>query len=276
MADRDMRPTEEIVAEALALARATEDRADLYWNSVSTLHGRGTSTEFEIANTLIASKDATERVLGADLLGQLGWRKPIFPDQCVALLISALGDQEVSVVEAAAAALGHRHSALAIDPLLALIDHSSEEVRLGITHGLTGLEDRRATDGLIRLSTDVCAYVRDWASFGLAEQCLMDYPELRTLLHSLLSDPKPEIRGQALIGLARRGDVSCLPALREELKGEFNGIWAVNAAGNLADPSLMNDLESCRLQMGDEQPEYFVSDLERAIEACRNSTPIEP
>lgn len=274
MADQDMRPTAEIVAEALALARDTEDRADLYWNCVGTLHGRGTATEFEIAKTLIASMDATERVLGADLLGQLGWRKPIFPDQCVALLISALGDQDVAVVGAAACALGHRHSASAIVPLLALIDHPCEDVRQGVTHGLSCLDDRRATDGLIRLCSDQCAYVRDWASFGLAELCIIDYAELRALLHSLLKDSNPEIRGQALIGLARRGDVSCISSLRAELRGEFNGIWAVNAAGNLSDASLVNDLEACRLQMGTEQPEYFVSDLERAIEACRTSTPI--
>ena len=49
-----------------------------------------------------------------------------------------------------------------------------------------------------------------------------------------MTDSDPEIRGEALLGLARRGDVSIVPTVQLELDGEFHGDWAVGAAGLLA------------------------------------------
>jgi HEAT repeat protein len=194
------------------------------------------------------------------------------------LLIAALADPVENVAESAAYALGHRHSPLAIPELLKLIDHSGVDFRRAAAHGLSCLDDRRATDGLIALCQDSDAYTRDWASFGLSEMCIIDYPDLRAELHRQLDDPNPEIRGQAMIGLARRGNHSCSTAVSKELRGDFHGIWAVNAAGHLGTPSLVNDLEDMRPKiLADMGPDhYFLRDLETALNACRSSAPVAP
>ncbi|MEQ1695997.1 MAG: HEAT repeat domain-containing protein [Hyphomicrobiaceae bacterium] len=278
MADQDLRPTEEIVAEALRLVpvKDDDDQGHDYWNCVRCLHERGGQPEFELANDLLQGADSNGRVLGADILGQLrSGGSPTFIDESVELLVSALNDPNAEVIESAAYSLGHRKSPLAIEALLLLVDHSPVEMRRAVVHGLSCLDDRRATDALIRLCSDEDAYVVDWASFGLAEQCIIDYPELRRLLHSLLGDANPEIRGQALIGLSRRGDKSCMDALRAELRGKFNGIWAAEAAGYFGDPALVDDLLFCRTQMKGE-PDYLIELVDEAIEACRNSMPAEP
>lgn len=238
----DSRSTAEIIAATLKLTQNPEAQSgcgwrDDYWNYVGSLHKRGGQTEFEAAKNLLTSSNAVERELGSDILGQLGWGRPTpFYEYSVTLLINALADPAENVVTSAAYSLGHRRSPRAIEPLLSLLHHGSDEVRRGVVHGLSGQDVREATNGLIELCSDRDSYVRDWASFGLAELVDIDYPERRATLVALLTDENPEIRGQALIGLAKRRDLSCLPALRAELRGEFNGIWAVNAAAHVADP----------------------------------------
>src|SRR3954463_14991190 len=61
-------------------------------------------------------------------------------------------------------------------------------------------------------------------------------PTLCTALQERVSDSDPVIRGEALVGLARRGDVSIAPIVQIELEGEFHGDWAVEAAALLANP----------------------------------------
>jgi HEAT repeat protein len=268
-----------LVAAALACDRQDEAGETMYWRHVGDIHKRGGEAEFECAKSLSLSSVAAERELGADILGQLAWGKPRpFDDESVTLLISALADPVETVVRSAAYALGHRRSARAIDPLIQLLPCASTPLRRAIVRGLSYHDDRRATDGLIMLCGDVDDDVRDWASFGLAELCIIDYPELRAELHRQLSDPNPEIRGQAMIGLARRGDRTCFMPIWRELRGDFHGIWAVEAAAHLADPALVGHLQAARAKiLADAGPDHYVlKDVDAAITACRASTPVTP
>jgi HEAT repeat protein len=273
----DPRSTVDIVAVALALAALPDteqdDKAvDPYWSCIGELHRRGGQAEFDAATALLASPAAVERSLGASILGQLGYGKT-FKVESVSLLIEALSDQDQSVIVSAAHALGHRHSDRAIDPLIRLIGHVSADIRSAVAHGLSCLNDRRATDGLIALSRDIDDTIRDWASFYLGELCVIDYQELRAALHDLLVDSEPVVRGQALIGLSRRGDRSCIWAVRSEIAGTYNGIWAVNAAGYLADTTLLHDLEALLRRELANLPSWHLNDFRDAIEACRTGTP---
>jgi HEAT repeat protein len=273
----DQRSTADIVAVALSLAaqpdtEQDDSAVDPYWSCIGELHRRGGQAEFDAAAALLASPAGVERSLGASILGQLGYGKT-FKDESVSLLIEALSDQDQSVIASAAHALGHRHSDRAIEPLLQLIGHISADIRDAVAHGLSCLDDRRATDGLIALSRDSDNIIRDWTSFYLGELCIIDYPELRAALHDLLADSEPVVRGQALIGLSRRGDRSCVGAVRSELAGTYNGIWAVNAAGYLADTTLLTDLESLLRRESANLPSWHLNDFRDAIEACRSGTP---
>jgi HEAT repeat protein len=274
-AEDDARPTAEIIQAALACDLTIEDEEAEYWDCVRVLHVRGGREEFEAGRALLSHPGLAHRELGARVLAQLGCTKGserTFVDESVALLISATRDASDEVVSAAAHALAHRRSALAIPHLLPLIDHPNEDVRFGVARGLSCHNDRRATDGLIHLCHDTAEHVRDWACFGLAELCKMDYPELRAELHALLLDENSEIRGQAFRGLAERGDRSCLDALRMELTGDFNGTWALEAAGAFADPSLLEALATCRDRMGSVAADYYYSYHDTAVEACRTQT----
>ncbi|WP_020561039.1 hypothetical protein [Thiofilum flexile] len=51
----------------------------------------------------------------------------------------------------------------------------------------------------------------------------MDTQATRNALHKKLLDDDYKIRGEALVGLAKRNDISILNVLIDELEGEFNG-----------------------------------------------------
>src|SRR5205814_7161779 len=118
-------------------------------------------------------------------------------------------DQDVQVLSAACIALGHLHDPRAVEPLVRLKDHPSEDVRYGVVFGLSGQHDDLAIATLIELSADQDSDVRDWATFELGtilDIDGVDTPPLREALPARLSDPDDDTRAEALAGLARRKD----------------------------------------------------------------------
>ncbi len=115
--------------------------------------------------------------------------------------------------------------------------------------------------------------VRDWAIFGLGQQCEMDSPEIREVFIKHLSEDDPEIRGEAMIGLAIRKDERVKPAIVQELEGEFHGTWAVRAAELYPDSEFIDLLKQVRTEQLDEVGDYMISDIDDAIKACASSVP---
>ena len=149
-----------------------------------------------------------------------------------------------------------------------LIHRTETHVRRAVVSGLTGLDDSRAIDGLIRLSRDCDDDIRNWAAFGLGAISDVDTPEIRDALAALLNEEDAEIRGEALIGLSKRQDARALPALIKELNGPFYGSWCLEAAELLRDPQLLPLLKRLQQQASAEDAAAFASGFERAIKAC--------
>jgi HEAT repeat protein len=121
---------------------------------------------------------------------------------------------------------------------------------------------------LAKLSRDSDRDVRNWATFALGSQFESKSPTLCEALQERVSDPDPEVRGEALPGLARRADVSIAPSVQLELDGEFHGDWAVEAAGLLADPRFIPALKGLLVRLKGEDAVYFRGSIESAIAAC--------
>lgn len=254
-------------AEIVEIAYVTDDE-EAYWELIRTLHGRGTEIEFKIASDLTRSHDAIRRQIGADILGQLGWGNQAFREESISLLIGLLSDQVEDVIASAAFSLGHRKSLEAIEPLRKHLKHLNPRVRFGVAFGLIGLDDLSAIEGLIILSNDTDYDVRNWATFGLGSQCDIDTGELREALINRSEDPDPEIRGEALIGLARRKDAKVIDKVKKELDGEFFGGWAISAAELYPQKSYIPLLLSLSKKLGSEDSEYFMKDIKSALTAC--------
>lgn len=161
-----------------------------------------------------------------------------------------------------------RNDPCAIPQLLELRDPADEQVRHGVVHGLSYHDDEAAIAGLIELSRDEDTSVRNWATFGLGRLTDADTPEIRTALLGRLEDSDPEIRGEALVGLAARGDRRAMPALRSEFEGNLQGTWPLEAAAEFRDPTLRPLIESLCRRTDIETRSRFEADFEAALAAC--------
>lgn len=225
-----MRPDPRSTVDLFAAALALDFEDDPRWSLVGALQRRATAEVFEAAADRCRGPDPRGRLLGVDVLGQLGIETRPFHERALPLLISLLDDPDDAVAGAAGIALGHHSDLRAVDALVATAAHPSAEVRRGVVHGLLALDDARAIEALVRLSRDADDAVRDWATFGLGTQIERDTPEIREALFDRLDDADPDTRGEALVGLARRGDPRGVAPLREALAAGPPGTLLLEAA----------------------------------------------
>lgn len=230
----DPRSNEELIKLALL-----EEDEELAWQPVAILHHRATREVFEQAKILCQSQNARERALGVDILGQLGIPDRLFVDESLPILFSLLEkEQDTHVLSSIGVALGHIRDVRAVNPLINIKNHPSEEVRFGVVFGLLGHTEKLAINALIELSSDEDEEVRNWATCGLGSLIDVDSNEIREALFNRISENNSEIRGEAFVGLAKRGDKRIVEPLLEELSLEEVGTLAIEAAREIKDSRL--------------------------------------
>jgi len=203
------------------------------------LHLRGGRDVFEQACKLCASPEGCERHVRADILGQLGTPNHRVPEETLAVLLGMLErEQEPDVRNSIAVALGNSRHLCAVEPLEHLKEHPDDRVSYGVVFGLLCQEHELAIRTLTELSTDPDTDVRDWAMFGLGSQIEADTPAIREALVARLTDENEYIRGEAMVGLARRNDRRMVEPLLTELEVGWFGSLLTEAAAEIGDPRL--------------------------------------
>jgi HEAT repeat protein len=206
------------------------------WNYVVILHRRGGKEVFEAAKKLCESGISTQITLGADILGQLGTLDLPYRRQSVPILLRiSKKEKDVNVLQAVTMALGRMKDEKVINRLLELKNHTNEDIRFAVVHGLLGLEEEPAIQALLELSSDEDEDLRNWATFGLGSLIDTDSEEIREALFQRFNEIDHEIRGEAMVGLARRKDERVVELLLKELSGEEIGLLPVEAAYEIGD-----------------------------------------
>lgn len=262
--ERDATPSRD-VARKYREAIRDDDREV----SLALLHYRGGEDEFLLGKEYSLSVDAGGRATGADILAQLGWEVPTFLEESVAILTGLLDDPDSYVIYRAAVGLGNRGAASAIPTLLKHTDHPDPLVRYGVVRGLLGQADDRAISALIRLAGDEDRDVRNWAVYGLGCEIDTDSPEIREALRQALTDPDHEIRGEALVGLAKRGDSTTVSELLHEWRENEVNILSIEAAEETRDSRLYHRLKRFTEILTLDDDPYFAERLADAVEACK-------
>jgi HEAT repeat protein len=256
----DSRSVEELIDAAF---NAFDE--DERWNAVAALHWRGTKDVLVQAGELCTSGESTARRLGADILGQLGVPCRTFPRQCVELLLGMIngGEEDDDVLQAIFVAFSHLDAEMAVPSAIQFANHPNPEVRQAVVLALGGHDNPEAIDALIRLSDDDHEEVRDWATFGLGTLTEADTPHIRNALAARLDDFGGDVRGEALVGLARRKDSRAIAGIREDIEAGRVTSFVLEAAEMIADRQLLPDLAALR-----DHWDIDHERLEQAIAAC--------
>lgn len=257
---RDTRSVELLIDNAL---NAFDE--DERWDAVAALHWRGTKEVLDRASRLCISEDASARRLGADILGQLGVPCRTYPQQCVALLLRMMdaGEDDEEVLRAIFVACSHLDAEAAVPYAIRFADHPSSDVRQAVILSLGGQDQPEAIDTLIRLSEDDVEEVRDWATFALGSLTAADTPEIRNALATRLDDFGGDVRGEALVGLARRKDRRAIVGIREDIVAGRVTSFVLESSELLADKQLLPDLAQLSGRWDVDQAR-----LQQAIVAC--------
>ena len=230
-----------------ALSQAEPRRA---WNALCLLQRRASAATLGQLRVLARSANAHRRALAMDIAAQLhapdraGVAEPeaFAPDETRALLVAGLSDPSLRVVQAAICGLEHRPAPAALPVLLGMLDHPESRIRVALARTLGSYAEVDATAALMRLARDRDDDVRDWATFGIGALRDADDEAIRALLWDNAHDPDRDVRGEAVVGLARRGDPRVIELLKERLSGGDCRGYELEAVQEMPRPELLGPL----------------------------------
>jgi len=220
--------TEELFAATLE----GEYDDDAPWEAVSVLRLRGGTEVFEVAKRYCASENPKARARGLSVLAQLDASKPDterpFMTECVSIAIEHIPESDQEIVRCAAWALSHLGTEKAVASLIDLRNHPDADVRHAVANCIPLRKHPEGVNILFALMEDENEVVRDWATFALGNDDLIergmrrytDSPEIRAALRGRLEDPYDEARREAVWGLARRRDPIGMKLLLNHLESE--------------------------------------------------------
>jgi HEAT repeat protein len=232
--------TAEEIRELFRKSLAGDDEDEEPWAAVEALRRDGCRETFAIAADWTRSAEPRKRKRAADVLAQL--RKPgpppcewLFRDEAYALIVEMLETEtDARVISSGLAAIGHLYNNAAIPVILRYVCHSDRDVRFDAACALGHFSnDCLAISGLLALTRDESAEVRDWAVFGLGVLGDADSAEIREALFHCLSDENEDVREEAAIGLGKRRDNRLIPALSRMLDAPELKVRVAEAASLL-------------------------------------------
>ena len=213
----DHRSNRELLVAALRREPDTDPAA--YRLMVQALQERLDTLLLVQLEDLCVHGSPTERTLAADVLSQSYLEEKREIEECSRILMKLLKREvELPVLATAGRALGQLHSPTAIIPLARLRRHPAASVRFAAVHGLLYQNSALAINTLAEMSADPDRDVRNWVTFGLGSMIKTDSPRIREALLKRLNDVDGEIRGEATLGLALRGEIRLIGPFLKELE----------------------------------------------------------
>jgi HEAT repeat protein len=260
----------ELIKRALAVGDTEDDR---YWDVVRELQRRGDIPAFEAASALCAAPTPASRELGLDVLAQLGYTigRPYLEETLPIVFTLCSAEEPKRVLTSAICALGHLYDTRAQPYLLENARHPDEDVRFTVAQALPNVAgdppSPEVVEALTTLTRDTDADVRDWATFGLGSIVAIDTDGVREALLARIDDPEGDTSGEALVGLATRGERRIVDRVLKLLENPDVGNLIVEAAGKLPDQRYLPALYRLR-DLGWESEDLRGSLLAPAIDAC--------
>ncbi len=246
-----------------------------YWNNISELRKRATEEIYDQAYQLAKSEIDKHKIIGIDVLAQLGFDTRIGKKKTVELYFELLENkQNDEVLFALFFGLSHNNENLTKSQVLKLIEFMNSEnniVRYSLVSALSGIENEKAIETLIELSEDNYSSIRNWATFGIGTLSEKNNDQVIAALWKRTKDKHQETKLEAIVGLARRKVVTIKEQIIEELKNGEYGTLLFDAIEILKDKDfihyLENNLKSSKKDSGIK--EEWISDLKQCLKNLR-------
>lgn len=231
-----------------------------YWDNISALRKHVNQEVYDKATELAKSDVDNEKIIGLDVLAQLGFNPRLNKSQTVKLYFELLENhQSPKVLYSILHAIAHNNEDLKstqISRLAEFRNHRYSGVRFGLVHALSGVESELAINTLIELTKDRDVEIRDWATFGIGSQIETNNTEIINALWERIQDEDEKTRHEAIAGLSKRKDARVKEILKKELED-------INEHGSL----ILESIED----YGDKD---FIPLLERQIETNKKTNQV--
>lgn len=247
-----------------------------YWDNIRELHSRPNRFVFEKCRDLVNSNIPKERMIGIDILAQLGNLPRPFYNESIKLFFDLLeNEKDDKVLASFFYAIGHNNDNLSQEQITKLISFKNSKnssIRLGLVSSLLGVNNSQAVDTLIDLSNDTVSSIRNWATFGIGTQIETNNDKIRKALWNRIRDKNQDIKLEAIVGLAKRNEIKIKELIKQELQaGEygsllFEAIELLNCVEFI--PLLKNNLILGKSDSGIN--EKWIKDLEILIDKLEN------
>jgi len=243
-----------------------EEDDEKYMEYINELRKRGNSKVFNLAKEYAYSQDPIKRDISASVLSQIAYKSGAFKGEAIYLLSKLLNDKNSAVLISAIYAFGYRKCLRYAKKLASFVKLDSKEINEALAFSLGGYENEDAVDTLILLMKNRDFDIRNWATFSLAQITEMNNQKICDTLFANLNDEK-EIRGEAILGLARRKDKRVIEAITEDLQSEFYGSWIFEAICKMPNKKYLQYFDKFIENLDIEDKKAFETDIKEAKEA---------
>jgi hypothetical protein len=236
-------------------SRLLNNRSDrTYWDNIRELRSRANLEVFQKSFNLANSETDKGKIIGIDLLSQLGKSPRPFYKETIDLYFKLLQTQtNPEVLFSILMGIGHNNQRLTLKQssiIAAFKMHENTDVRQGVVFAMLGVKNKIAIDTLIFLTNDRIAVIRDWATFGIGSQIEKNTITIRDALWQRVNDKNQDTKLEAIVGLARRKDKRVSKVIKQELKQGEYGTLLFEAITELKDkeflPLLKKNLRQAR------------------------------
>jgi hypothetical protein len=246
-----------------------------YWENISELRKRKTKSIFEKSCQLVNSNIEKEKIIGIDILAQLGVTPRPFLKETMKLVFENLKKEtNPKIIKSLLYAIGHNNEKLSKSEisLICSFKNSSENiVRESLVFSLLGVENNEAIETLIFLSNDKIYYIRDWATFGIGAQIEITNDKIINALWNRINDKNRDTKDEAILGLAKRKDKRIKKIIEKELiKDKFKSLL-FEAIEELEDKELLKPTEEylSKYEKEENQNPDWLNDIKNCIEKLK-------
>lgn len=244
------------------------------WDNINVLRKRPSKELFFKCKELTKSKDPKIRTIGIDILAQMGLPPRPFLKQTLKLYFDLLSiENDPKVLMSLLFAIGHNNDNLdkiQIERLCTFLDNDNNWVKEGLVSSFAFVNDLKAIDVLIKLSSDKLNYIRDWATFYIA-QVDRNNKNIREALWARVNDKHQDTKLEAIVGLAKRKDNRINDIIKRELLDGEYGTLLFEAIIETGDKQFLPLLrQNLKLTKGDTRINTeWIKDLKECIDKLK-------